>query len=112
MLVFSNLVANALKAIDLGGKITLAAEVSGNYVLFSVKDNGRGIPLSYQNKIFDRFVQVEEQKAAGGTGLGLTITHEIVRAHGGSIWLESEPQQGATFFFTIPCEPTQVNPIV
>ena len=86
MLVFSNLVSNALKSIGKEGRITLTAEASGNYIIFCVKDNGKGIPLSYQNKIFDRFVQVGEQNNAGGTGLGLTISKEIVRAHGGSIW--------------------------
>jgi len=102
-LVFSNLLANALNAVKSGGKIVLQASGQGNYILFSVSDDGIGIPLEYQNKIFDRFVQVEEHKAAGGTGLGLTISREIVRAHGGSIWVESAPHQGATFFFTIPC---------
>lgn len=104
MLVFSNLLANALNAVKTGGRIVLQAAEQGNYILFSVADDGIGIPLEYQNKIFDRFVQVEEHKAAGGTGLGLTISREIVRAHGGSIWVESMPEQGATFFFTIPCE--------
>ncbi len=105
MLVFSNLISNAIKAIPPGGKIRLMAEASGKYILFAVKDNGHGIPLQYQNKIFDRFVQVEDQNSARGTGLGLTISREIVRAHGGSIWVESSPGQGATFCFTIPKEP-------
>lgn len=105
MLVFSNLIANALKAIADQGKIILLAEMSGEFVLFCVRDNGMGIPLAYQNRIFDRFVQVEEPKAARGTGLGLTISREIVRAHGGSIWVESDTGQGAAFYFTIPIEP-------
>lgn len=104
MLVFSNLLANALNAIDKGGRIVMQAAQQGNFILFSIADNGIGIPWEYQNKIFDRFVQVTEHKAAGGTGLGLTISREIVRAHGGSIWVESAPNRGATFFFTIPCE--------
>ncbi len=111
MLVFSNLVANALKAIASGGKIRISAEKSGNFVLFAVQDNGIGIPLAYQNKIFDRFIQVEEQNAARGTGLGLTISREIVRAHGGSIWVESSPGNGAAFNFTIPTEPLPLDQI-
>ena len=107
MLVFSNLISNALKAIPHEGKIRLVAEASGKYILFAVKDNGPGIPLQYQNKIFDRFVQVEDQNSARGTGLGLTISREIVRAHGGSIWVESNPGQGSSFCFTIPVEPNQ-----
>lgn len=105
MLVFSNLIANALKAIGEQGRVILRAEISGDYVQFGVIDNGVGIPLSYHNRIFDRFVQVEDHKAAKGTGLGLTISREIVRAHGGSIWVESIPDQGAAFYFTIPTEP-------
>lgn len=112
MLVFSNLVSNALKAIPDGGKIKISAEMSGEYILFCVQDNGLGIPLSYQNKIFDRFVQVEEQNAARGTGLGLTISREIVRAHGGSIWVESSPDNGAAFYFTIPIEPHPLDQIL
>ncbi len=109
MLVFSNLISNAIKAISQEGKIRLLAEVTGKYVLFSVIDDGNGIPLQYQNKIFDRFVQVEDQNSARGTGLGLTISREIVRAHGGSIWVESIPGQGATFCFTIPIEPNHLS---
>lgn len=111
MLVFSNLISNALKAIPAGGKISMNAEASGKYVLFSIIDNGPGIPLAYQNKIFDRFVQVEDQNSARGTGLGLTISREIVRAHGGSIWVESNPGSGSAFFFTIPGEPAPLNQI-
>lgn len=71
--------------------------------------NGMGIALPVQNKIFDRFFQVEDQKAARGTGLGLTISREIVRAHGGSIWVESSPGRGTTFNFTIPLEPQTMS---
>lgn len=112
MLVFSNLVSNALKAIPEGGKIKISAEISGEFILFCVQDNGLGIPLAYQNKIFDRFVQVEEHNAARGTGLGLTISREIVRAHGGSIWVESSPDNGAAFYFTIPIEPPPLDQIL
>lgn len=104
MLVFSNLVSNALKAIKDHGLVSLSAEISGSSVIFCIKDTGIGIPLAYTNKIFDRFFQIEEQGAARGTGLGLTISREIVRAHGGSIWVESEPDSGSAFFFSIPLE--------
>jgi NtrC-family two-component system sensor histidine kinase KinB len=110
MHVFSNLVSNALKAVGDNGKITLSAEETGNFVLFCVRDNGIGIPLAYQNRIFDRFVQVDEQNAVRGTGLGLTISREIVRAHGGTIWVESSPGQGAAFYFTIPIESKTTKP--
>ena len=68
----------------------------------SVADNGEGIPYEYQSRIFDKFVQVKGQKSTGGSGLGLTICKEIIRAHGGTIWFDSIPGQGTTFTFTLP----------
>jgi NtrC-family two-component system sensor histidine kinase KinB len=68
----------------------------------SICDDGAGIPYEYQSKIFDKFVQVKSSKAPEGTGLGLAICKEIVRAHGGTIWVESTPGEGSTFTFTLP----------
>jgi NtrC-family two-component system sensor histidine kinase KinB len=109
MLVFSNLVTNAINAIGQNGRIIMNAEAYGSFVAFSVRDNGPGIPLAYQNRIFDRFVQVQTANTAKGTGLGLTISRDIVRAHGGSIWVESNPGEGAAFYFTIPVEPAPME---
>jgi NtrC-family two-component system sensor histidine kinase KinB len=67
----------------------------------SVTDDGPGIPLEYQSKIFQKFVQVNGQEP-GGTGLGLAICKEIVRAHRGTIWVESSPGHGSIFTFTLP----------
>ena len=67
----------------------------------SVSDDGEGIPYEYQSRIFDKFVQVKDKNGAAA-GLGLAICKEIVRAHGGAIWVESEPGQGSTFTFTLP----------
>lgn len=99
--VLTNLISNALRYIGEGGQIFLMATTVGAYAQLSVRDNGPGIPLEYQSKIFQKFVQVEGQ-AAGGSGLGLAICKEIVRAHGGAIWVESTPGQGSTFLFTLP----------
>jgi NtrC-family two-component system sensor histidine kinase KinB len=66
-----------------------------------VLDDGPGIPPEYHSKIFQKFVQVKGQEA-GGTGLGLAICKEIVRAHGGAIWVESPAGRGSTFTFTLP----------
>ena len=66
-----------------------------------MRDDGPGIQPEYQSKIFQKFVQVKGQEA-GGTGLGLAICKEIVRAHGGAIWVESSAGQGSTFTFTVP----------
>jgi NtrC-family two-component system sensor histidine kinase KinB len=99
--VLSNLVSNAMRYVSKGGTIELAASTAGPYAHLTVKDDGPGIPQEYQTKIFQKFVQVKGQDA-GGTGLGLAICKEIVRAHGGSIWVESAAGSGSTFTFTLP----------
>ncbi len=100
--VLTNLISNALRYTDSGGNIRLAAEQLGPYVHVSVSDNGPGIPYEIQSKIFDKFVQIKSDKALGGSGLGLTICKEIIRAHGGTIWVDSIPEEGSTFTFTLP----------
>jgi NtrC-family two-component system sensor histidine kinase KinB len=101
MWVVSNLVSNALRFVSKGGTITLSATQTCSQVRISVTDDGAGIPLEYQSRIFQRFVQVKGRDA-GGTGLGLAICREMVRAHGGTIWVESTPGLGSTFTFTLP----------
>ncbi len=100
--VLTNLISNALRYTDNGGKIRLSAEQLGPYVHVSVSDDGPGIPYDVQSKIFDKFVQIKSDKALGGSGLGLTICREIIRAHGGTIWVDSVPEKGSTFTFTLP----------
>lgn len=100
--ILTNLVSNATRFTPAGGRIDLKAIQLGKYVQFSVTDNGIGIPYEFQNKIFDKFFQVASPFNTGGTGLGLAICKEIVRAHGGTIWVESEPDKGSTFYFTLP----------
>ena len=99
--VLTNLVSNALRYVSKGGQISLMAHRIGPHVHLSVRDDGPGIPPEYQSKIFQKFVQIKGQEA-GGTGLGLAICKEIVRAHGGAIWVESSAGQGSTFTFTLP----------
>ncbi|MBN1931510.1 MAG: HAMP domain-containing protein [Desulfobacterales bacterium] len=99
--VLTNLISNALRYVQKGGHIILAAERIGPHIHLSVHDDGLGIPQEYQTRIFHKFVQVKGQEA-GGTGLGLAICKEIVRAHGGTIWVESSPGKGSTFIFTLP----------
>ena len=77
------------------------------YVLFAIKDEGRGIPADKLKLIFDRFQQVDtsDSRQKGGTGLGLSICKNIVERHGGTIWVDSIEGQGSTFYFTLPIEP-------
>jgi NtrC-family two-component system sensor histidine kinase KinB len=100
--VLTNLISNALRYTPSGGHIKLSAESFGPSVQISVSDDGPGIPYEYQSKIFDKFVQVKSDKAVGGSGLGLAICREVVRAHGGTIWVDSVPGSGSTFTFTLP----------
>jgi PAS domain S-box-containing protein len=80
------------------------ANPNPSYILFSIKDQGRGIPAEKLEYIFDRFQQVDvsDSRQKGGTGLGLAICKSIVQQHGGQIWVESGPGQGSTFYFTLP----------
>ncbi|MDO9547504.1 MAG: ATP-binding protein [Candidatus Marinimicrobia bacterium] len=100
--ILTNLIGNALRYTDKGGIIQVNAESFSNTVYISVKDTGVGIAPEYQSKIFDKFVQIKDNRNAGGTGLGLAICKEIIRAHGGTIWVESEPGKGSKFTFTLP----------
>jgi len=99
--VLTNLLANAIRYSDAGGEVRVEAAPLESSVEISVRDRGRGIPYEYQSRVFDRFVQADGSHP-GGTGLGLAICREVVRAHGGSIWLESTPGEGSTFTFTLP----------
>lgn len=99
--VLSNLISNALRYVDPGGRIGLTARGMGAFVHLSVEDDGPGVPPEYQSRIFDKLVQIKGRKT-GGSGLGLAICKEIVRAHGGAIWVDSRPGEGSTFTFTLP----------
>ncbi len=99
--VLTNLISNSIRYVGSGGHIDVEARRIGSRVHFIVRDDGPGIPREYHTKIFQKFVQVDGREP-GGTGLGLAICKEIVRAHGGSIWVESESGKGCTFTFTLP----------
>ncbi|HEY8377706.1 MAG TPA: ATP-binding protein, partial [Nannocystis sp.] len=99
--VFENLITNALKFTDPGGRITLGARPRGGEVLLWVADTGCGIPPDQLPHVFDRYWRAAraERRSAG---LGLCIVKGVVDAHGGRIWAESAPGVGSTFFFTLP----------
>ncbi|MEI7637318.1 MAG: ATP-binding protein [Syntrophus sp. (in: bacteria)] len=100
-IVFSNLLSNALRYTTPGGRISVKAETEGQMVRFFVTDTGSGIPEQFLQRIFEQFFRVPDQKSETGTGLGLAIAKEIVEAHGGTINVESQKGQGATFSFTL-----------
>lgn len=101
--IFNNLISNAIKFTSTGS-IEIGYQPKGNLVEFYVKDTGIGIPVEYQEKIFERFRQVESSttRKFGGNGLGLAITRNLVELMGGKIWLESELGKGTVFRFTLP----------
>jgi len=100
--VLTNLISNSLRYTNTNGCVKLSAEQVSSQIHISVTDDGVGIPYEYQSRIFDKFVQVKTEKAMGGSGLGLAICKEIVRAHRGTIWVDSQPGKGSTFTFTVP----------
>jgi two-component system phosphate regulon sensor histidine kinase PhoR len=101
--VVANLVHNAVKFAPEGGIISIFAEaVDEEDVRVCVADNGPGIPRDHQERIFERFYKQDRARSTGGTGLGLAIARHIVEGHGGRIWVESTPGEGATFCFTLP----------
>ncbi len=106
--VFANLIGNAIKFTPKGGEITIRAECAGTDVRFAVCDTGPGIPPEHLSHVFDRYWQAKST-AKLGTGLGLSIAKGIVEAHGGRIWVESEPGQGASFIFTLPTVPSSAG---
>lgn len=100
--VFVNLIHNAIKFTQPGGKITIAAYQELENVVFSIADTGAGIPPNELERIFERFYKSDRSRSSGGTGLGLSISKHIVESHGGKIWVESLQGSGSTFFFSIP----------
>ncbi len=104
--VLTNLVDNAIKFSQGGGAgtVTIRARIEGSELVLSVQDRGIGIPEEALPHLFERFYQVDRSSTRehGGTGLGLYISKQIVEAHGGRIWVDSEPGKGAMFHVALP----------
>jgi signal transduction histidine kinase len=103
--VLTNLIGNAIKFTPAEGRVTVSASKNGNEnVQVSIADTGPGIPPDEKQKIFDKFYQLAQVGEAKpkGTGLGLAICKALVELHGGTIWVESEPSVGSTFYFNLP----------
>ncbi len=102
--VLRNLLSNALRHTEVGGRITVAARAEAGRVVVEVTDTGSGIPAEALPRVFDRFYRAEpsRSRATGGSGLGLAIARQLVRAHGGEISVRSSPDRGTTFSFWLP----------
>ncbi len=101
MQVLINLTANAIKYSE-SGPIVIKTRLKKGEIQISVQDYGHGIAPEEREEIFKPFSQGKNKKKKGGTGLGLAIVKEIVLAHHGRLWVESEPNKGSTFYFTLP----------
>ena len=115
--ILSNLLDNAIKYTPAGGCITVGARPHGQWVELHVRDTGIGIPPAEVPRLFERFYRVDKARSRelGGTGLGLSIVKHLVAAHNGSIRVESQLNEGSTFFFTLPVDESslaheQLNP--
>jgi signal transduction histidine kinase len=102
--VLYNLISNAIKYSPKGGEIKISGRVEPDEVTITVSDQGKGIPLEEQHRVFDRFFRGarERSQSTPGAGLGLYLAKAIVEAHGGRIEVKSYPDEGTAFSFTIP----------
>jgi signal transduction histidine kinase len=102
--VLQNLVTNAIKFTERGGRVTVNAYTESNHLNFTVSDTGVGIGEEQLNKLFklDKTSSSRGTDDEVGTGLGLIICKEFIESHQGKIWVESIPKEGSTFYFTIP----------
>ncbi|MCZ7538433.1 MAG: ATP-binding protein [Anaerolineae bacterium] len=102
--VIDNLLSNAIKYSPKGGPITVTGDFNGTTVRVSVRDRGTGLPPDQLERVFERFYRVDNSltQKAPGTGLGLYLANAVIKAHGGRIWAENNPDGGATFSFLLP----------
>jgi NtrC-family two-component system sensor histidine kinase KinB len=99
--VFANLISNALKYTNPGGKVAVSAQANDDFIAFSVSDTGIGIPKQYLQRILEQFFRVPGQAGDPGVGLGLSIVQQIVGAHGGTVNVESAEGAGSSFSFSL-----------
>jgi PAS domain S-box-containing protein len=105
--VFINLMENSVKFTPADGKLEAGASHEGDWIHMWVKDNGPGIPVAEQDRIFDKFTRLRGGTKSSGLGIGLAFCRLAVLGHGGKIWVESEPGVGSIFHFTFPVATTE-----
>ena len=99
--VITNLCGNAVNYTNKGGEITVFTKSQSGDLIFSVADNGNGIPEEDIPNLFTRFSQGTSRKRSTGTGLGLYLSRQIIEAHNGKIWVESKVNKGSEFSFLL-----------
>ena len=106
--VWINLISNALKYTKNVKEtvIEISWEEKNGEIIYSIADNGSGFDMEYYDKLFGVFQRLHSQEEFEGTGVGLAIVERIIQKHGGKIWAESKINEGATFYFSIPAEPS------
>jgi signal transduction histidine kinase len=106
--VLNNLISNAVKYSSRGSQILVTSALKDDSIIVSIRDFGIGIAKENIDRLFDRYFRVENNSMLyDGLGLGLFISSEIIKRHGGRIWTESELGKGSTFYFQLPVMPDQ-----
>jgi PAS domain S-box-containing protein len=108
--MIDNLIGNAIKYTPDEGEIDVSLRAEDHQIILQVSDNGPGIPLDEQTRIFEKFYRASNvSETSRGTGLGLAIVKSVVETHHGRVWVESKPDQGASFFVVLPAFEQQEN---